>query len=74
MRKTLLGASATVNVEIPLNRYGWFAALQNQLIPNTRVEIEVDFESDGNLIWQAADDCQVVVTKFQFYGSINVRQ
>ena len=64
-RKALLGASATVNTEIPLNRYGFFGALHDELLPNTRLELNLELESDGNLIWQAGANCRVVVTKMQ---------
>ena len=65
LRKTLLGASSTVGVEIPLNRYSFFNTLQNELLPNTRLELNLEIESDANLIWQAADNCRVVITKMQ---------
>ena len=54
-----------MNVEIPLNRYGFFGSLLGELLPNSRIEIKIDLESDANLVWQAADDCRVVVTKLQ---------
>ena len=66
-RKVLLGTSSTVNTEIPLNRYSFFEMLENKLLPNTRVEMNFEIESDGNLIWQAADDCRVVITRMQLY-------
>ena len=64
-RKALLGLSATVSTEIPLNRYGFFGALHDELLPNTRLELNLELESDGNLIWQAGANCRVVVTKMQ---------
>ena len=67
MRKGILGASATVNVEIPLNRYSFFEALRDQLLPNMKIELSIDLESDGNVIWQAADECRVVIAKFQLW-------
>ena len=48
LRKALLGTSSTVNCEIPLNRYSFFESLRDQLLPNTRVEINLDLESDAN--------------------------
>ena len=45
-RKALLGTSSTVSTEIPLNRYSFFNALQNELLPNTRLELNLDIESD----------------------------
>ena len=38
VRKALLGDSATVRCEIPLNRYSFFEALENKLLPNTKIE------------------------------------
>ena len=66
-RKALLGTSSTVNTEIPLNRYSFFEMLENELLPNTRVEINFEIESDGNLIWQAGADCRVVISRMQLY-------
>ena len=56
-RKALLGASAEVNCEIPLNRYSFFEALQDKLLPNTKIDLNIEFDDDKNLIWRqgAAD-------------------
>ena len=51
LRKVLLGTSSTVNTEIPLNRYSFFEMLEDELLPNTRAEMNFEIESDGNLIW-----------------------
>ena len=67
LRKRLLGVSSTVNTEIPLNRYSFFEMLEDELLPNTRVEMNFEIESDGNLIWQAGADCRVVITRMQLY-------
>ena len=64
-RKLLLNAGAIVNAEIPLNRYGFFESLHGELLPNSRIELKIDLESDANLVWQAADNCRVVLSKFQ---------
>ena len=45
-RKALLGTSSNVNVEIPLNRYSFFEGLDNKLLPNRKVGIICDLESD----------------------------
>ena len=66
-RKALLGVSSIVYTEIPLNRYSFFKSLKDELLPNTRVELNLEFESDGNLIWQAADDCRVIITRMQLF-------
>ena len=67
LRNALLGTSSTVNTEIPLNRYSFFEMLEDELLPNTRVEMNFEIESDGNLIWQAGADCRVVITRMQLY-------
>ena len=67
LRKGILGVSATVSVEIPLSRYSFFEALRDQLLRNMKVELSIDLESDGNVIWQGADDCRVVLLKFQLW-------
>ena len=41
--------------------------LEDELLPNTRVEMNFEIESDGNLIWQAGADCRVVITRMQLY-------
>ena len=64
-RKAVLGVSATVNTELPLNRYSFFERLHDELLPNSKLEINLVLESDASLIWQAADDCRVIVTKMQ---------
>ena len=64
-RKALLGASATVNTEIALNRYGFFQNLYLKLLPTSKIELEINLESDANLVWQAGANCRVVLTKFQ---------
>ena len=56
-RKPLLGLSAEVNCEIPLNRYSFFEALEDKLLPNTKIDLSIEFDDDKNLIWRqgAAD-------------------
>ena len=64
-RKALLGVSVIVTRELPLNRYSFFEALEKNLLPSGRLELNIEFESDANLIWQAADNCRVVMTRLQ---------
>ena len=45
-RKVLLGASAEVNCEIPLNRYSFFEELQDKLLPNVKIELQIEMEND----------------------------
>ncbi|MCV6636645.1 hypothetical protein, partial [Candidatus Albibeggiatoa sp. nov. NOAA] len=72
-RKVLLGASAKVNCEIPLNRYSFFEELQDKLLPNVRIEIQIEMENDKNLIWRtgAADAAgttyRLIVTRLQLF-------
>ena len=56
-RKALLCLSAVVNCEIPLNRYSFFEELQDKLLPNMKIDLDIEFEDDKNLIWRqgAAD-------------------
>ena len=56
-RKLLLGLSAVVNCEIPLNRYSFFEELQDKLLPNMKIDLQIEFKDDKNLIWRqgAAD-------------------
>ena len=48
-RKALLGTSAKVNCEIPLNRYSFFEALEDKLLPNTKIELNIEIDKDENL-------------------------
>ena len=72
-RKVLLGTSAEVNCEIPLNRYSFFEELQDKLLPNVRIELQIEMENDKNLIWRtgAADAAgttyRLIVTRLQLY-------
>ena len=64
-RKLLLNAGAKVIAEISLNRYGFFESLHGELLPNSKIELKIELETDANLVWQAADDCRVILSKFQ---------
>ena len=67
LRKKVLGSSALVNCEIPLNRYSFFEALEDKLLPNTKIELNFEIESDANLIFQAGANCVVIVKRLQLY-------
>ena len=68
LRKALLGASATVRYEIPLNRYSFFETLEDKLLPNTKIELNIEIESDNNLIWRTGgNDCRVILTTLQLF-------
>ena len=73
-RKVLLGTSAEVNCEIPLNRYSFFEELQDKLLPNVRIELQIEMENDRNLIWRgdgqadaAGTTYRLMVTRLQLY-------
>ena len=67
-RKALLGTSSTVRCEIPLNRYSFFEALEDKLLPNTKIEINFEIEKDNNLIWRSGGNaCRVVITRLQLF-------
>ena len=72
-RKVLLGLSAEVNGEIPLNRYSFFEELQDKLLPNTKIDLNIEFDDDKNLIWRqgAADAAgtsyRLIVRRLQLF-------
>ena len=72
-RKALLGASAEVNCEIPLNRYSFFEELQDKLLPNMKIDLDIEFEDDNNFIWRggAADAAgtsyRLIITRLQLF-------
>ena len=72
-RKLLLGASAEVNCETPLNRYSFFEELQDKLLPNMKIDLNIEFEDDKNLIWRrgAADAAgtsyRLIITRLQLF-------
>ena len=68
LRKALLDDSATVRCEIPLNRYSFFESLEDKLLPNKKIELNIEIETDNNLIWRAGgNDCRVILTKLQLF-------
>ena len=52
VRKMLLGTSTEVNCQIPLNRYSFFEELQDKLLPNVKIELQIEIENYKNLIWR----------------------
>ena len=72
-RKALLGLSTLVNCEIPLNRYSFFEALEDKLLPNTKIKLNIEFDNDKNLIWRqgAADgdatSYRLIITRLQLF-------
>ena len=72
-RKALLGLSAEVNCEIPLNRYSFFEELQDKLLPNMKIELNIERETDKNLIWRRGNDdapgesYRLILTKLRLF-------
>ena len=68
LRKVLLGDSTTVRCEIPLNRYSFFESLEDKLLPNTKIELNIEIESDNNLIWRTGGNaCRVILSRLQLF-------
>ena len=68
LRKALLGNSATVRCEIPLNRCSFFEALEDKLLPNTKIELNIELESDDNIIWRTGGNAyRVILTRLQLF-------
>ena len=66
VRHALLVDNAVVNAEIPLNRYSFFESLHGEILPNSRLDIQNELESDNDLVWRTGGaDCRVVLTKFE---------
>ncbi|PFX23307.1 hypothetical protein AWC38_SpisGene12150 [Stylophora pistillata] len=68
-RKTLLAAGAENNIHLPLNRFGFFHSMEEQLAPNGRVSFDVRLESDDNVLFRsnAAAAGRYIVTKFKLW-------
>ena len=72
-KKVLFGASAELNCEIPLNRYSFFEELQDKLLPNMKIDLDIEFEDDNNFIWRggaadAAGTCyRLIITRLQLF-------
>ena len=41
--------------------------LEDELLPNTRVEMNFEIETDDNLTWQAGANCKVIITRMQLF-------
>ena len=73
-RKSVLGLSTKVNCKIPLNRYSFFESLEDKLLPNTRIELNIEFDNDSNLIWRgdgqaegAANNYRLTIQKLPLF-------
>ena len=73
VRKALLGLSAKVKCEIPFNRYLFFEALEDKLLPNTKIELNIEFDNDKNLIWRQegadspANNYRLIIERLQLF-------
>ena len=72
-RKLLLGASVEVNCEIPLNGYSFFEELQDKLLPNMKIDLNIEFDDDINLIWRrgvadaAGTSYRLIIRRLQLF-------
>ena len=41
--------------------------IEDKLLPNTKIELNIEIEKDSNLIWQAGADCRVNSTRLQLF-------
>ena len=64
-RKALLGTSAEVNCEISLNRYSFFEELQDKRLPNMKIDLNIEFDDDKNLIWRGENDADAAGTSYR---------
>ncbi|PFX20965.1 hypothetical protein AWC38_SpisGene14566 [Stylophora pistillata] len=65
-RKTLLTTGAENNIHLPLNRFGFFDSLEEQIPPNAKVDFDVTLEDDNEVLFRsnAAAAGRYIVTKF----------
>ena len=74
-RETLLGASDEVNCEIPLNRYSFFEELQDKLLPNMKIDLNIEIDEDKSLIWRGdrtnadapGNSYRLIIKRFQLF-------
>ena len=41
--------------------------MEDKLLPNTKIELNIEIKKDSNLIWQAGANCRVIITRFQLF-------
>ena len=74
-RKALLGTSSTVNCEIPLNRCSFFEALEDKLLPNRKIDLNIEIDKDQlqDLIWRqggadgAGNNYRLIILRLQLF-------
>ncbi|PFX26611.1 Complement C1q tumor necrosis factor-related protein 7 [Stylophora pistillata] len=66
------GDPAENNIHLPLNRFGFFDSMEEQLAPNGRVTIQVRLEDDDNVFLRsnAAAEGRYIITKFKLWVPI----
>ena len=64
-RKALLGTSVELNCEIPLNRYSFFEELQDKLLPYMKIDLNIEFDDDKNLIWRKERGADAAGTSYR---------
>ncbi|KAL9981658.1 hypothetical protein ACROYT_G010393 [Oculina patagonica] len=62
-RGALAHGGSTVNTIIPLNRYSFFEELSDKLLPPMPLELEIQLQSDAELIWQNDGTNRRIVVK-----------
>ena len=68
-----MGLSSKVNCEIPLNRYSFFEALEDKLLPNKKIDLAIEFDKDKNLIWRqggadgAGNNYRLIILRLQLF-------
>lgn len=65
-RKLVLGTTGEVNCEIPLNRHSFFESLEDKLLPNTRIDLNIEFDSDNNLFWPSDASAEDAGNNYRF--------
>ena len=67
-RKGLTDGGIERNISIPLNLYSYFASFKRNIHPNLKINIEIRFEQDANLIFRnAAEDGKIIVSKLRLW-------
>ncbi|PFX18802.1 hypothetical protein AWC38_SpisGene16812 [Stylophora pistillata] len=71
-RQILLASGNENNIHLPLNRFGFFESMEEELAPNGRVSIEVRLESDDNVLFRsnAAAEGRYIITKLRLWVPI----
>ena len=68
IRKGLIQGGNLISVRIPLNRFSFFEALEQNMLPPSQIQIGVQLTDDNELIFKhGADDARVVVKKLELW-------